>query len=446
MPKKDYKAIVLDYLLQHSNEDVTREELTETTAISKSRLSEILTSIKSDGYEVITPPRSGLVRLETNHKQVVLPDIKDSDLRQWLILFLLSHYGPLSYRSLIEKLLMIKEYNINTATLLKLQNKKVYDDAALIKSIRENYGDDILVAEDLVSITCLRKDISSLRKQGLIRLVEGQHTTYQLTDIAPYILTVSSDSLYQFCQQHEGHASSTTSLAPVKQTYDKIQSLIAYDSSNQVQAIFGKQNQISPEQIDKFNQFIAHPYKTNQLQISSLVNGAHYLSVFSVALLYYSVETSAFYAFGMDYSQGKKAAYRLDYMTEITVLTEKNTIFHSDEYYQEYEEMFSSSYSAEKYHVKVLYQNSFNIAKRFQSMHDARQNSTIRQIKNPPTECQYQYVYEDDIRGLWDFARFLRSFGYSVMALEPPQLVDQMLYTYNTILENYEKLEAEINE
>lgn len=108
--------------------------------------------------------------------------------------------------------------------------------------------------------------------------------------------------------------------------------------------------------------------------------------------------------------------------------------------------MFSSSYSAEKYHVKVLYQQNFNIAKRFQSLHDARKNSSIRRIENPPADCQYQYVYEDDIRGLWDFARFLRSFGYSVMALEPPQLVDQMLHTYNTILENYEKLEAETNE
>lgn len=306
MPKKDYKATILDYLLQHANEDVTRDELIEATAISKSRLSEILTSIKKDGYKIITPARSGLVCLETNQDQLVLPDIKDSDLRQWLILFLLSHYGPLSYRSLIEKLLMIKEYNIDTDALLKLQNKKVYDDAALIKSIRENYGDDILVAEDLVSITCLRKDITSLRNQGLVKLVEGQHTTYTLTDVAPYILTVSSDSLYQFCQQHEGHASSTTKLTPVKQTYDKIQSLIAYDSSNQNQAIFGKQNQISPEQIYKFNLFIAHPYKTNRLHISSLVNGVHYDSDFSVALLYYSVETGAFYAFGMDHSQEKK--------------------------------------------------------------------------------------------------------------------------------------------
>ena len=446
MPKKNYKSAVLDYLLNHVNEDITRDALISVTGISTSRLSEILTSIKRDGYNVITPPRSGLVRLETNHNQVVLPDIKDADLRQWLILFLLSHYGPLSYRDLVEKLLSMKEHNLDTASLIQLQNKKVYDDASLIASIRENYVDDILVAEDLISITCLRKDIASLRKQGLIELVEGKHVTYQLTATAPYILTLSEDSLYQFCLQHEGHASSTTSLAPVKHTVDKIRTLIGYDESTQDQHQFGKQNQINQEQIDSFNTFIAYPYKTNQLEIHSVVNQIEHSSIFSVALLFYSVETSAFYAFGMDHTTGKKAAYRLDFIHSISATDRKNMIFHADDYYEEYEEMFSTSYTPEKYHVKVLYDDYGNVNQRFQSLHKTRRDSTIRLIENKPEGCNYSYVYEDDLRGLTDFARFLRSFGYSVMAVKPAELTDTMKRTYNLILENYEKLEAEENE
>ena len=47
------------------------------------------------------------------------------------------------------------------------------------------------------------------------------------------------------------------------------------------------------------------------------------------------------------------------------------------------------------------------------------------------------YIYEDDIRGLNDFARFLRKFGSSVYVREPEELRKTMVFSLNRTLEKY---------
>lgn len=446
MAKKNFKQIVLDYLLQYPNENVNRDTLIAKTGISKSRLSEILESIRQDGYTIATPPRSGIIKLETTDDQVVLPAIKDSDIRQWLILFLLSHFGPLSFRELILKTLCIKEYAPDYS--LKINDKKAYDDNNLIKSIRyqksSNTSDeDIDVAGDYISITTLRKDLNILIKNGLVALKNGRKSIYELTSKAPTIITSSEDSLFEFCRKHEEYLSTTSELLPVKQAYNKIKELIAWDGSESKQRRFGKINKISEDQIRKFNNFISHPYKTNRITIHSEYNGNVRHDTVSVALLYYSVENSVFYALCYNHTKNRIEADRLEYIDTITDEKQKNTIFHSQKYYQIYNEMFGPGFNKEVYHVKVLYSDSYNnIKTRFDNLSSIREYATIREIGNPPDDCPYKYVYEDNIRGLEDFARFLRSFGSSVLALEPPELTKKMVYTYNRIIKKNEKMDG----
>lgn len=105
--------------------------------------------------------------------------------------------------------------------------------------------------------------------------------------------------------------------------------------------------------------------------------------------------------------------------------------------------MFGPGFNKEVYHVKVLYSDSYNnIKTRFDNLSSIREYATIREIGNPPDDCPYKYVYEDNIRGLEDFARFLRSFGSSVLALEPPELTKKMVYTYNRIIKKNEKMDG----
>ncbi|WP_022755843.1 WYL domain-containing protein [Butyrivibrio fibrisolvens] len=449
MAKKDYKQIVLNYLLQHADKNINRDTLIAVTGISKSRLSEILASIRKDGYTITTPPRSGIIKLEQGKDQVVLPAIKDSDIRQWLIIFLLSRYGSLSFRELVLKTLSIKEYDPEYT--LKIDDKKAYDDNNLIKSLRSQassaiFDDDIDVAGDYISITTLRKDLTDLRKKGLVTLKNGRKSTYKLTSKAPNIITLSEDSLFEFCQKHEEYLSTTSELLPAKQAYNKIKKLIAWDGSEYKQRRFGKINHISKKQIDKFNNFISHPYKTNRITLHSEYNGKVRHDTVSVGLLFYSVETNVFYALCYNHTQNRIEADRLEYIDRIIDEKQPNTIYHSKKYYQIYNEMFGAGFDKELYHVKVLVSGYSHNKERFTILRSIRENALFREIPNPPDGCIYKYVYEDDIRGLDDFARFLRSFGYSVLALEPPQLKEKMIESYNKIIVKNQKLDGVSNE
>lgn len=452
MAKTDYKANVLDYLKQHIDEDIKRDEVIKNTGISKSRLSEILNSIREDGYVITSPPRSGIIKLE-NSNQTILPAVKDSDLRQWLILFLLSRFGKLTFRDLILKTLQVKEYDfIDSDYLLRLNNRNVYDDNHIIKSIRINGAnsflseEEIQVASDFVSVTTLRKDLCDLRKQGLVTINEGNKVTYELTSKAPFLIPISEESLFELCQKYEDNQTVTTELVPLKSAYKKMQMILNLEGSEKTQRRFGKINQINKKQIQTFNDFISHPYKTNRLKINSAFKDKERHDEISVGLLFYSVETGAFYALANNHTQNRIESIRLDYIDSIDDLDTSNTIFHSDTYYKMYDEMFSAGFDQEVSHVKVLFQDFGNIVTRFRNLETLRNTASIRLINTPPENSVFKYVYEDDVRGLYDFARYLRSFGYSVLAVEPPELKDIMMNTYNRIIQKYDELDVIINE
>jgi len=442
--KNDYKSTVLEYLKSHPNEYISRESLLTQTKISKSRLSEILQSIRTDGYIVSTPPRSGKIKLEVNSESVKLPlpTIKDYDIRQWLIIFLLTKYEKLTFRELLLKTMSLRDWSYDQMTLLMDPDttKKSYDNCNLIKSIRKNtcYNDEeFIVAKEVVSVTALRNDLKELRENGLVIMEKSVHTTYQLSSKAPLIIPISDDSLFEFCQKYEETASSTANMEPLKQACSKMKELINYEASSTTRHRFGRSNDISQKQIDKFNNFIDHSYKTNQLMLTTTFEGTIKTDVFAVGLLFYSVETGSFYCLGKNLSENRVESRRLDWIEKIETLDNENTEYHNKIYYEIYEEMFSAQYDDNVYPVKVYFQNFGNVPKRFYDLQSVRKFSSIRAISNPPKDCPYTYVYEDTIRGLYDFARYLRSFGISVLAAEPEQLREMMLFTYNRIKEKY---------
>ncbi|SFQ09642.1 Predicted DNA-binding transcriptional regulator YafY, contains an HTH and WYL domains [Lachnospiraceae bacterium XBB1006] len=446
--KPDYKLIVLEYLIKHSNENISRDYLIEQTKISKSRLSEVINSIKNDGYDIITPPRSGIVRLKTTDEQNVLAPISDTDIRQWIILFLLSKYKELSFKELLIKILTLRDnsfeqmkYLIDSGT-----DTKRYDNASIIKSIRKNaqnigvYADEngnINVAQNIVSVTALRKDLKQLRELGLVEMNSSTRTSYRLTSTAPYIIPISADSLYEFCMKYKDTASSISEIEPLKQAYHKMKLLINLDDTLESFHRFGKSNSLSHSQQEKFNTFIQSQYTTHLIQIEY----DDKKDTFAVGLLFYSVETGGLYALGKNLDNNKIESRRIDWFKNVSTLPIENSDYHADIYFKIYNEMFSSSYEDEVFKVKILFQDFGNVGKRFTDLAKIRENAKIYAVKNKPDDCPYDYIYEDSLRGLTDFARYLRSFGRSVLALEPPKLVDDyMLFTYNRIVEKYGEL------
>ncbi|MBQ7265681.1 MAG: WYL domain-containing protein [Firmicutes bacterium] len=435
--KNTHKTEVLKYLREHPNENIPRSTLTEKIKTPKSSLSEVLKSIREDGYTLYTPPRSGIVRLETNKDTAPLPfeDIKQGDVRKWLILFLLSKYGKLTFYGLVSKTLYLLDASIEANNMLNIENsKKAYTDSELNKIIQKSIK-NMFTSDTLPSVSVLRKDLSELRKSGFVCEKREDHFTYSLSEKAPITIPIDADRLWELNSKLEDTTSVITDITPLENITDKIRLLIDTDRDNINRYRFGRSNEITDEQIQTFNKFTAHPYRSKCLKLKSLNFPEE--DMVAVGLLFYSVETSCFYALAENITQGRIRTYRLDNIEKIYDTEEDNTIYQSPKYYRIFQEMFSAQYEDKIHNVKVYFQDFGNVYKRFEDLDKLRNTSNIRKIDDPPQDCPYKYVYEDNLRGLLDFARYLRSFGTAVLAAEPKELRERMLITYNRILEKY---------
>jgi predicted DNA-binding transcriptional regulator YafY len=89
----------------------------------------------------------------------------------------------------------------------------------------------------------------------------------------------------------------------------------------------------------------------------------------------------------------------------------------------------------------VLVQGYANVPKRFTDLASARKKTSaiLYPIEDPPDGCEYKYIYEDRVRGLSDFAKYIASFGYSAIAIEPPELREILIDKFTKITERYEE-------
>lgn len=452
-----YKTAVLDYLKEHKNKDVRRDTLMAETSVSKSRLTEVLQSIRNDGYTIISPNRSGIVRLEIDEESISMPisDIKDQDIRKWFIIFLLTKYETLTFREIVYHLMTLKDKAFEQIKLLKTYDgqKKAYDNNALIQNIRDNYSTEydefnVNVAEEIISVTAIRTDLNNLQDENIVKMINvlkpdtGRYQTkYILTDQAPSLVLMAEDSLFEFCQEYEQQISTLSAAKPLKQAYSRMKALVNYDGNTVEQYHFGKENNISQDQINALNNYASHNYKTHILQLKTLYKDEETLTDFATGLLFYSTETSGLYALGRNIQNGYILSLRLERILDINELSEQNHEFHDQSYYDIFDEMLASQYEPIVSHVKVLVNDFGNVVNRFNDLTDFRKHASMRKLEKIPKGCEYKsaYIYEDNIRGIADFARFLRKFGNSVVALEPIELKERMLNTYKRIIEMNEE-------
>ena len=225
-------------------------------------------------------------------------------------------------------------------------------------------------------------------------------------------------------------------LEPLKNTYKKAKVLLDMEDSNTASKHFGRSNNISSDQMESFMHFTAYPYKTHHLRIKTKdVEPV----AFALGLLFYSVETSSFYALGRNIDMERIELRRIDIIEAIEVLPEANEEYNSSSYHEIYQEMFAAHYD-EAYDVKVVFKDFGNIKNRFDSLRKLRPQANIYRIENPPADCDFHYVYQDRIRGLSDFAKFIRRFGSSALVLEPKELRNTMIGTYSRILNDEEDI------
>ena len=413
MSKDQRRAKLLEYLKQHKT--ASRRELTEIFHISPNTLCVDLQSLQKEGISLEMPGRSGIVRLLTHtdacsHSQTLIEPITQAAIRRWTVLELLHCSSiPMSFEELCS----------------------AYSD--------RTFGD--------YSSDTLRKDIRHLKDNGYLRMLrtkpDGARTyCYELTALAPALLEKRKITLERFCDFYTHSGSSNPLSETLKNIYYKACLLTNYDAQQKFPAkchlTHGKLNLISAEIENKLNEFQKFDYKNKVLEIPYHANnGQENIFTFATGLLVYSQEKNQFYLLGE--TNGIKTILRLSNIADthnIRETTISNYIYANSEYTHIFHEMFSISLE-EPMRVAVRFQKFGNIERKVRTL------MSFRKHTKPTVDFEFspeEIFYADTIRGLEDFARYLRSFGRAALVIEPPKLVERMKNTPLRVMEAYERI------
>lgn len=432
------KEILIDYLLANSGIDISREAIIQDTGISKSRLSEVLNDIRSDGYEIITPNRSGIVRLESTN--IINSNITAKEVRQWIIILTLSKLGTATFTELICGILSIAD---STYLYNGISTYDNYSDMDILEYLAEFNASAKFDIDIYLPLPTFRKDLQALIKDGYIdkkrmQYKDGMHVVYSISEKSPAVLFESEDELFDFMTFYDTFKSSLSNTEPLEslsQKCTRIYDWASYDASTQ---IYGKSNRINKKQLKHLNNFVKYPYKTKTLDINYLAQDGEMEMTIFPGLIFYSVETNCFYLLCTNNDTKSIMQLRLDRITSIKEGQKKNKKYRSAEFLNMYDEMFSAAFEPEKTHVKVLFQDYGNIRERLTALHNKRKFSKLYDISPLSKEIPHSIVYEDDLRGVSAFSRFLRSFGNSALVLEPSSLQNIMINSNQLVVKNYE--------
>lgn len=180
---------------------------------------------------------------------------------------------------------------------------------------------------------------------------------------------------------------------------------------------------------------IRYPYMSREL----IIDYKGKRKEIQVGLVFYSTETGAFYMLCKNPSSRKISQLRIDQIRSIKATETEHKYYKSPEITQIYSEIFSVTYTKSLHHVEVLFQDFGNIRERIEQLSTRRNGSKISILDQPIDGIPHTILYQDEIRGLSDFAQYLRSFGRAALVIQPKTLQTMMKETCHHVLSNYEE-------
>ena len=124
----------------------------------------------------------------------------------------------------------------------------------------------------------------------------------------------------------------------------------------------------------------------------------------------------------------------LDTIKEYKTTKKRNSIYNSAEYMDIYNEMFSLSVD-ELESVEVIFDNQDYIRNKINVLKSRRPQSKMTLCEDTDT-----IIYTDKLRGLGDFASYIREFGRGALVTKPESLRKQMLDSAEKIINNYKEV------
>lgn len=422
MTKDNLKNKVLDYLANHKS--VSRIEVQEQLSISKSRLSEVLSELRQDGHAILTPPRSGKIIYET--VEVTNEGFSKKDLRKWIILYLLAqceNTTGYSYKQLIHKHLSLYDSSYTSIDFTNL-----HDDGSMQRKIEEHFPNCDF------SLYTLRTDIKELEKDKLISVNKGESFAYySISASANTLYPIDINLLFSFIDDYQIINTSRTKSIALQNVYSKIKNIIGiFEETQTYSEQFGRITKLTDEQKTSLINFMSFDFNEKTLEITYQSKKYATTFNFDTGVFFYCDETSEFYLLGYNQSSQRIELRRLANVLNLKQLDSPNEHYNSADFLKKYDEMFSASYEDELYHVKVSFQSFGNIPEKLTELKKLRKNAKLYKEND-------RLIYEDDLRGLNSFSRYIRGFGSSAIVIEPQELREKQIESAKRILQLYEK-------
>lgn len=432
---------ILTYLKE--KKQTTREELIQQFNTSSATLCADLATLKKNGHHIETPARSGLVIYTETVKKgdslSLIQPLKQTMLRQFFLIQFLSA-GEMTLVQLADKY-VVQCMNVDEIWVSPCRYKF---NTSKETELRMKFYNKMYHPETVpFSIHVLRQDLKRLQDRGIVEMLppvaNSKEYRYALTKDFPPLLQKNYSQLQDFVTDYQlqGHASPWKQLDTVYQKFLALTDVKPL--SDMEQRYFysrGKTSDISPDLRRKLDVFQKLPYQTKVLEIPYLTNAGETITLkFKTGLIVYSHEKNQLYVLG----ETEEFLYNLR-MTNIDVDNIQyhcleNNVFKSSKYIRIFHEMFSISVD-EPVDVVVRFKNFGNMLEKLKALQKNRQQTCqALDVSSIPGEI----IYRDTVRGLNDFARYLRSFGRAALAVEPPELLELMMETPRKVIEAYEQ-------
>ena len=312
--------------------------------------------------------------------------------------------------------------------MLILQNSAGYRIEELLNELRK-YNYDSISAD----IKTIQTALNELEEE---RMVVCENTKYIVSTMAPIQLALSTSealdllNLLETCTR--GHHYEAVLNEIRKKFTIALFNEPEEDITSSAYVVYNKKYEEVANLslvLEKLNQY---PFEKQKLRITYKDNLDNQINVlFSVGNVVYSVEKDRIYLLGE--ADGVPIIIRFASIQKMEADDEKNEVFQNEFYCKITDSMFGISVEP-AVHVKVEFDNRFQIKDKVSKLLQNRPQASLL-VKDD------YLIYEDDVSGLIDFARFLRRFGYNCRVLEPKELQNIMQESAQRILNVYARLE-----
>lgn len=320
--------------------------------------------------------------------------------------------------------------------LLYKINKKGSTKKELLKEILSEEECDLEIEEEKKRIDRKRKnlehDLKELQRQKMIILDKNKYFVNISIQLSENINDHFMIEIYNAIVNNGDGTAYSDILNHIAQKLAEAMRYKLYEEPKEyVASIVLGANSKKDEKYEKnLKDLFNIPYKTHQIKIVFYNrNGKVSEQILAVGKLVYLCDRGKSYIIGEEVNKELISIMDVSRIISIEVLEDINEKYNAPEFQKICEEMLLISIEQPQ-HIKVEFDNVYEIREEIKKLHENRTESKI-EIKDNVI------IYYDVVRGMNDLAKFFRKYGNSCRVIEPKVLQRKMYDSACRLLERY---------